>query len=69
MLVRVTRSGWTAVFNIDDSKLDEVIDAANRHFGSQDLPHDAGSPRLPPGAPRRDQKRNMGRTRYKGDPG
>lgn len=33
MLVRVTRSDWTAVFTVDDNRMEEVIELANKHFG------------------------------------
>ncbi len=68
MLIRVTRKDWTAVFTVDDSRMEEVIELANRHFGSQDLQDDRGSPPLPPRAQGRNQGRNMVRkvqTRYK----
>lgn len=33
MLVRVRRAGYEVTLKVDDSRMDEVIAAANKHFG------------------------------------
>lgn len=75
MKVRVRRSTHEVILEVPDDKLDEVIDAANRHFGSEngtDAGTESRAPesvysrvaaeksRLSAKAPRGHQKRNVG---------